>query len=213
MLQFVTFIFSPFMENTYLVWDSESKEAAVIDPGCCEPIEEDKLSQFIEDKGLTIKYLLNTHCHVDHIFGNKFVKDKYDAKFIIPKEDEFLLDKAIEQSASFGIKSNPQPQPDSYFEEELELFLGEIKIETIFTPGHTPGEYCFYFLEDKKCFTGDVLFREGIGRTDLWGGDFSTLVDSIQNKLFTLPGDVEIYPGHGISSTIDYEKVNNPFLI
>lgn len=207
------FEFSPFAENTYIIWDEQTGETAVIDPGCVDQNEEEQLANFISENNLTVKYLINTHCHIDHIFGNAFVKDKFNPIFLAPEKDVFLLEKALEQAKSFGVKIKPSPMPDEFNEESRPITLGDLTLEFLFTPGHTPGEYCVNIPSEKKCFTGDVLFYEGIGRTDLWGGDLTTLIDSIKNKLFTLPDDTEIFPGHGISSTIKHEKENNPFLI
>lgn len=212
MLKVETFVFNPFAENTFLVWDDIRKDAMIIDPGCMVIEEEDELNNFIGDNELNIKMLANTHCHLDHIFGNAFVKETYNAQFIAPEKDLPLIDQFVQQAIAFGLEAKPSPKPDKYFEENEPLFLGDIECRPIFTPGHTPGEFCLYFPSENKCFTGDVLFREGIGRTDLWGGNFDTLIDSIKSKLFILPDEVTIYPGHGDFSTIGYEKENNTFL-
>lgn len=206
------FVFSPFMENTFVVWDEITKETAIVDPGCYNEEERIELEKFIEKNELKIKYLVNTHCHIDHIFGNAFVKEKYNPKYIAPEEDLFLLSKAIDQAKMFAVEMSPSPEPDEFIFDGMSIELGSVKNEFIFTPGHTPGEYSIYFPSDKICITGDVLFREGIGRTDLWGGNMEVLLSSIKTRLFTLPDDVTIYPGHGEKSTIGHEKKNNPFL-
>jgi len=211
LLNIKTFTFSPFDVNTFVVWDESSKEGAVIDPGCYSNEEKNKLEKFIAEKELKVKYLFNTHCHIDHIFGNAFVKRKFDSAFIIPKEDLFLLEMGKEQGRMFNLDLDEQPKPDDFFVEEKMLSLGEIKFTFLFTPGHTPGEFCIYCEKEKICFTGDVLFREGIGRTDLWGGNYDTLIKSIKTKLFSLPDDVQIFPGHGATSTKKKKKTNNPF--
>ncbi len=211
MLKVQTFVFSMFYENTYLIWDDESKEAAVIDPGCLETFEENKLASEIENNDLKIKYLINTHCHIDHIFGNHFVKSKFNCEYLAPKEDIPLLNNAENQGKLFGVVVNKSPKPDRFIDEKTDINLGNSKPKFLFTPGHTPGEYSIYFENEKLCFTGDVLFREGIGRTDLWGGDTKILLESINQKLYALPDEVVIYPGHGDPSTIGYEKTNNPF--
>ena len=213
MIKIETFTFNLFAENTFVVWDEETKEAAVIDPGTSGLAEEELLEDYITKNDLKIKHLINTHCHIDHILGCKFVKEKYNPQYLVPKKDVPLLKKGQVQAAAFNIEFKEPPKPDGFITEEEELQLGETKIKFLFTPGHTPGEYCIYFEEDKICITGDVLFREGIGRTDLWGGDYNRLIRSIEEKLFTLPGDVKIYPGHGEPSTIKHEMQNNPFLI
>lgn len=212
MIHIERFVFSPFMENTYLAWDDVSREAAVIDPGCYDRQEENNLAGFIIDNALKLKYLINTHCHLDHTFGNNFVKSNYEVTFLAPEDDIFLLELADEQAKSFGMKFIPSPMPDAYIREEEKIYLGNSEGIFLNTPGHTPGEVCLYFPDVKKCVTGDVLFYEGIGRTDLWGGDYLTLENSIRKKLFALDDEVEVLPGHGEKSTIGHEKKHNPFL-
>jgi len=212
MIKIETFVFNLFSENTFVVWDEETKEAAVIDPGTSSLAEEELLEDFISKNDLKIKYLINTHCHIDHILGCNFVKEKYNSQYLIPEKDIPLLQNGHVQASAFGVEFKEPPKPDKFITEDEELKLGISKIKFLFTPGHTPGEYCIYFEEEKICITGDVLFREGIGRTDLWGGDYNRLIRSIEEKLFTLPGDVKIYPGHGELSTISQEMKNNPFL-
>jgi len=206
------FIFSPFQENTYVIWDDITNESCIIDPGCYSNSEEDELKEFIISNKLTVKYLINTHCHIDHIFGNLFIKTEFDPIFLTPQKDVPLLNMAIEQGKQFGIKVNPSPLPDKYIDELESLNIGNIELKFIFTPGHTPGEYCIYIPEENICITGDVLFKESIGRTDLWKGNYETLMNSIRTNLLTLPDETEIFPGHGSSSTIGYEKLNNSFL-
>jgi hydroxyacylglutathione hydrolase len=213
MLKLKKFVFSPFMENTYIVWDSKTNETAIIDPGCVDHEEEKELSDFIESNDLSVKYLINTHCHIDHVFGNAYVKSTYDCEYWAPEKDEFLIGNMSEQAKMFGIQIKPSPNPDKFIKDETVLTLGEIQPKFLFTPGHTPGEYSIYFEEDKICITGDVLFKEGIGRTDLWGGDYDTLIESIKTQLLTLPLETVIYPGHGEDSTIGDEIKLNPFLI
>lgn len=211
MLKIKRFVFSPFYENTYLIWDVSTKDAVIIDPGCYDENERITLDQFISKESLQIKYLINTHCHIDHIFGNAYIKEKYNPTFIAPEKDLFMLDLMIDTAKSYGVEFTPSPKPDKLIDETESFILGESIGKFIFTPGHTPGEYCLYFEKDKICFTGDVLFRSSIGRSDLWGGDYETLLNSIRTRLFTLPDDTIIYPGHEEQSTIGDEKENNPF--
>lgn len=211
MLKIKKFVFSPFLENTYIVYDEDSKEAAIIDPGCFDERERELLSSHISGEDLKVKYLINTHCHIDHIFGNSYVKEKYNSLFLIPEKDLFLLDLMIEQGKVYGTDLNPSPPPDKFITEEIEIVIGSSSGRFLYTPGHSPGGFCLYFENEKFCFTGDVLFHNSIGRTDLWEGDYNTLIDSIKSKLFSLPDDVKIYPGHESESTIGYEKKNNPF--
>jgi len=213
MVKVKVFTFNLFAENTIVLWDDETKESAVIDPGTSTSDEEKILVDFISSEDLKIKYLINTHCHIDHILGCKFVKDKYNPVYFAPEKDILLLDNAQQQAQMFDITLEEPPKPDQLIDEASNISLGNSKLKFLFTPGHTPGEVCIYLEKEKICITGDVLFNESIGRTDLWGGDYNTLIDSIEKKLLTLPDDIVIYPGHGDSSTIGYEKQNNPFLV
>jgi glyoxylase-like metal-dependent hydrolase (beta-lactamase superfamily II) len=207
------FVFNPFYENTYIVYDNDTREAAVIDPGCYDDIEKKKLMDTIDENQLIIKYLVNTHCHIDHIFGNSFIKEKYNPVFIAPEEDFFLLDLMVEQGNLYGTPLSPSPNPDQFITESMKFCLGNLCGKFLHVPGHSPGGYCLYFGSEKICFTGDVLFKGSVGRTDLWRGDFDILIKSIRDKLFTLPDDVKILPGHESYSTIGYEKSNNQFLV
>jgi hydroxyacylglutathione hydrolase len=212
MLKIQKFIFNPFGENTYLVWEEECKDCAIIDPGCYSDIECAELKKFVEDSELNLLYIINTHCHIDHACGNTFVKETFGCKLLVPEKDLFLLNMLEEQANMFGVKINPSPQPDAFINDGAGIILGASSGKFIFTPGHTPGEFCLYFEKERICFTGDVLFKESIGRTDLWDGDYEQLMDSIRTRLLILPDDVIIYPGHNSFSTIGYEKKNNPFL-
>lgn len=206
------FIVNPFMENTYIINDEETKESAVIDPGCIDSYESMQLEKFISENKLIVKYLINTHCHIDHILGCKFIKEKYNPVFLVPEKDMPLLNNAERQALTFGINMDPPPKPDNFITENLKINFGETEIKFLFTPGHTPGEYCLLLEKEKICISGDVLFNGSIGRTDLWGGDYNALINSITTKLLTLPDDFTVYPGHGESTTIGKEKRENPFL-
>ncbi len=212
MLVIKNFTFNLFSENTFVVWDESTKECFIIDPGCSNSLEEEKLEKYISENDLAVKFLINTHCHIDHILGCKFVKEKYNAIYYAPEMDMPLLEKADVQAAAFGLKIQKPPKPDKYLSEDLKLSIGKSSMSFLFTPGHTPGEYCIYFKREAVCITGDVLFKNSIGRTDLWGGNYETLISSIKTKLFSLPENVTIYPGHGDSSKIGLEKSENPFL-
>ncbi len=201
------------MENTFVVWDEKTHEAAVVDPGMSDEVEELEIKSFIEENTLDIKYLINTHCHIDHILGCRFVKEKYNPVYYIPEKDLPLYDNADKQAEMFVVTMGKLPKIDKYLTEDERIKLGSESFSNLFTPGHTPGEFSLYFDESQFCITGDVLFREGIGRTDLYGGDYNTLIKSIKTKLFSLPDDIIIYPGHGDESTIGYEKLHNPFLV
>ena len=206
------YVFNPFMENTYIIWDEESKVSMIIDPGCSNEEEEKTLASFVEERKLVIKYLVNTHCHIDHFLGCKFAKDKFNPIYYVPENDIPLLQNAEAQASMFGIEMKKPPSPDEYLSERKVLSLGNSSIKLLFTPGHSPGEYCLYFEEEKFCIVGDVLFQKNIGRTDLWGGSYDVLIGSIKEKLLTLPDDVIIYSGHGDNTTVGEEKISNPFL-
>ncbi len=212
MLIVETLVFSPFRENTYLVWDDKTNIGAVIDPGTSTLIEDHALTEAIELNNVKLKYLFNTHLHIDHILGNHHILENYDVEFIYPRGDEHLIEIMKDEAVKYNILLNDFRKADSYFEDIDELKIGELTCKPIFTPGHTPGEYSLYFPEDKVCFTGDVLFEESIGRTDLWGGDLDVLINSIEDKLFTLPDETLIYSGHGNKTTIEHEKDFNPFI-
>lgn len=212
MLKTQRFVFSPFYENTYVIWNDDTKEGAIIDPGCYDAKERETLDDFIIKNEIKLKFLVNTHCHIDHIFGNAYVKQKYDPVYMAPEKDVFMLDLMIETAKNYGVEFTSSPKPDKFISEELEFILGELKGKFIFTPGHSPGEFCLYFPAETVCFTGDVLFNGSIGRTDLWGGNYETLIRSIQTRLLTLPNDVVVYPGHESTTTIGDEIRYNSFL-
>ena len=197
MIKLEKFTFNSFSENTYFIWDDETKEAIVVDPGCSDESEENILTEFISANELKLKYLINTHCHIDHIFGCNFIKEKYNPNFLIPEKDLPLLKNAAKQAEMFGIDIKTRSQPDQFITEDLTLKLNQSEIKFLFTPGHTPGEFCIYLHKEKILISGDVLFKESIGRTDLWGGNYNTLVSSINTKLLVLPNDVKVYSVHG----------------
>lgn len=212
MIQLKKFTFNMFYENTYILWDDKTKAASIIDPGCYGKSEEMELQNFIKSEKLKVLYLINTHCHIDHIFGCKFVKEKFNPTYLAPEQDIPLLQNASTQAEMVGINFKDTILPDQYLTEQTVIKLGESQLQFLFTPGHTQGEYCINLAKEKICITGDVLFYDSIGRTDLWGGNYQTLLNSIKNKLLRLPDDTKIFPGHGDDSTILREKNYNPFL-
>ena len=205
------FVFNPFMENTYLIWDRISMEGIIIDPGCSNEREENVLKQFINNNRIQVKYLFLTHTHIDHISGVNFVLKEFNPTYYYGKDGEPLITLAPEQGLMFGLDTELVSKTSNYFSEDLVLFLGKEKILFLHTPGHAPGEFCFYFENSKILISGDVLFNGSIGRTDLWGSNHSDLINAIKTKLFTLPEDVVVYPGHGEHTTIGFEKKHNPF--
>ena len=210
-MQLKYFTFNPFQENTYILFD-ETNEAVIIDPGCYDAEEKKILFDFIKSEKLNPVRLLNTHCHIDHVLGNKFVSDAFGLKPEIHPIELPLLKAVSQYGANYGIFAEPSPEPLTTLEENKTIQFGTTVLTMIFSPGHSPGSICFYNEATKILIGGDVLFRMSIGRTDLPGGDMDTLLKSIREKLFTLPGDVVVYPGHGPSTTIAFEQLNNPFL-
>jgi hydroxyacylglutathione hydrolase len=205
-----SFVFNPFQENTYVLYD-ETKECVIIDPGCIEPEEKHELITFIEDNQLTVKLLLNTHCHVDHVLGNYFVKEKYNVKLLIHESDLPVLKAVRAYAPSYGFFQYAEAEPDQFIKEGDVISFGNQQLTVLFVPGHAPGHVAFYNEKAKVVIAGDVLFYNSIGRTDLPGGNFDTLISSIHEKLFTLPEDVIVYPGHGQETSIGFEKKTNPF--
>ena len=205
------FEFNMFPVNCYILWD-ETKEAVVIDPGCFYDDEKQQLKQFVEQNGLVVKHLLNTHLHLDHIFGNAFMLREFSLKAEANQADEFLLEGAEDQSRMFGFKlPETLPPLGKYIGENDTIAFGNTTLQILHVSGHSPGGLVYYNETEKCIFAGDVLFRGSIGRADLEGGDFNALIDNIRTKLFNLPDDTTVYPGHGPSTTIGAEKATNPF--
>jgi hydroxyacylglutathione hydrolase len=206
------FTFNPFEENT-IVLSSPSGECIIFDPGCYFSKEETELKTFISESNLKPIRLINTHAHLDHIYGNDFIHRQYG---LLPEMHigELPVLKAAEQIAQmYGVPmSAPSPLPEKYIEDGDIISFGNITLEAIFTPGHSPASLSFYCKEEKFLIAGDVLFRESIGRTDLPGGNYETLIRSIKERFWLLPLETVVYPGHGPSTTIGYEKMHNPFL-
>ncbi|MDQ3143113.1 MAG: MBL fold metallo-hydrolase [Bacteroidota bacterium] len=206
------FVFNPFSENTYLIWNSK-KEAILIDPGCCTVDEQEQLSQFIKFNSLIIRYLYLTHAHIDHVLGLHWINAAFG---LIPR---FHLDELIVYqngpavSKLYGLGNLVLPGFGPFIKESVISELDELTFEIIFTPGHSPGSICFYNKEANSLISGDVLFDGSIGRTDLPGGNYETLISSIQDKLMTLPDDTIVYSGHGPTTTIGKERISNPFLV
>lgn len=205
------FEFNMFPVNTYVLSD-ETNEAVIIDAGCYYEDEQEMLKQYIERNGLKVKHLLNTHLHLDHIFGNAFVAREYGVKPEASADDEFLLPKVEDYCRTFGFKLNEEtPSIGNYLKEGDEIRFGNTVLKVIQAPGHSPGSLVYYNVKDNCLFCGDVLFRGSIGRTDLDKGDYHQLINSISTKLFILPDQTIVYTGHGESTTIGNEKMNNPF--
>ena len=206
-------IFNPLQENTYVVWD-ETLEAVVIDAGNMSEKENATLEQFLSERGLKPVYALNTHGHFDHLMGVEFLRSRYGAKFAVSSKDKFLVESAKQNAAMFGIGGgNIVEVIDVDLEGMESIKFGQTELQIITTPGHTPGHVVFYEPQAKVLFTGDTLFRESIGRTDLPGGDYSWIMNSILEKIIPLGDDVKLYPGHGETSDIGHESMYNPFVV
>lgn len=210
MISVQSFVFNPFQENTYVVYD-ETNEGVIVDPGCYDAHEKTELADFVNDNTLHVKLLLNTHCHIDHILGNAFVKEKFNVKLYVHATEEFVLNAQKILAPHYGMHMYQESKPDGYLKEGDVVEFGNQKFSVLFVPGHSPGHLAFYNEKERVVLGGDVLFQNSIGRTDLPGGNFNTLINSIHQKLFTLPDDVIVYPGHGSETSIGIEKRTNPF--
>lgn len=205
------FINNPYQENTYIVYD-ETGDCAIIDPGMYNAAEQNAVVKFIKDNNLNPVFLLNTHCHIDHVLGNKFIFDQYGLKPQCHKGELALLHAIPSYAPMQGINYEISPEPEIFLPEFGTIKLGNSTLEILFAPGHSPAHLCFYSKADGFLIGGDVLFKGSIGRTDLPGGNFDVLISSIKNQLFTLPDEVKVYSGHGPFTTIGFEKLYNPFL-
>ncbi|OJW12616.1 MBL fold metallo-hydrolase [Mucilaginibacter sp. 44-25] len=211
MAKLQSFVNNPYQENTYIIYD-ETGECAIIDPGMYTRPEQDAVVNFIKDNQLKPVLLLNTHCHIDHVLGNRFVFDQYGLKPQFNEGESETLAAVVAYAPAMGFRYDASPIPDTYLPQTGTITFGNTTLELIFAPGHSPASLCFYDKQANILIGGDVLFRSSIGRTDLPGGDYSTLVKSIEEKLFVLPDDCTVYPGHGPETTIGFEKQHNPYL-
>jgi len=211
MLTVKLFTFNPVQENTYVLFN-EKDACCIVDPGCYFGNERRALEEFISDQKLNPKYLLNTHCHLDHVFGNKLVHDTYELTLYLHEKEKIVLDNAASAGLQWNMPFENYRGDLEFLKEGDKIRLDEDELEVFFTPGHSPGSICFYCESQQFLVSGDILFRLSIGRSDLPGGDFNTLIKSIREKLFVLPDEVIVYPGHGEPTTIGFEKKNNPFI-
>jgi hydroxyacylglutathione hydrolase len=205
------FVFNTFMVNCYLIYD-DTCEAVIIDASCYDVKEQKQVIDFISTNNLKLVRNINTHCHIDHILGNAFIEDTYGIRPEYHPDAAHFFVTAKEIGLSFGYRLDRIPEPKGYLEDGDIISFGHSELKVLSTPGHAAGSICLYSGNDGFVITGDVLFRETIGRTDLPTGDFDQLMDSIKNKLFTLPPETTVWPGHGPETTISYEMVNNPFI-
>ena len=211
MITIQSFTFNPFQENTYVAYD-ETLECIIVDPGCYDAKDNAVLRKFIEENKLKPVALVNTHCHLDHLFGNKFVSDTYQLEPIMHKADLPLLEYAPLTAIQYDLQLDELPEVGKFVEEGDVVHFGNSSFEVLFTPGHAPGHICLLNRDEKIILSADVLFHLSIGRTDLPLGDHATLLKSIKEKLLVLKEDVVVYPGHGPNTSIGFEKKNNPFL-
>jgi len=206
------FTFNAFSENTFIVSDN-TKECIIIDPGCYNQHEKNELAKYVTDNNLKPVMLINTHCHIDHIFGNKFAAEKWGLELQINKLELEILENSTDVAKLYGFENyEKSPNAKIFLNEHDEIKFGESKLDILFTPGHSPGHIAFHSAKDKVLISGDVLFNNSIGRTDLPGGNYDTLIKSIKEKILLLEDETIVFCGHGPSTTIGSEKLNNPFL-
>jgi hydroxyacylglutathione hydrolase len=210
MMEIFRLVFSPIEVNTYILAE-ESGDCAIIDCGCYTEAEEKKLADFIRGKNLKPVLLLNTHCHLDHVFGNGFILEKYGLKAFSSESDEYNRKDSVQHAMLFGLTMNEPPEPAGFISDNQVVTFGTTELKALHVPGHSSGSLAFYSEKNGCVFTGDALFSGSIGRTDLQGGDYNTLIKSIKVKLFTLPELTVVYPGHGIDTTIGKEMKSNPY--
>jgi glyoxylase-like metal-dependent hydrolase (beta-lactamase superfamily II) len=210
-LKIKSFVFSPIQENTYLLYN-EFNQCAIIDPGCYFDAEKEELTQFIKDNSLTVIHLLNTHCHLDHVFGNKYAAETYSLTPQIHKKEEQVLAFAPTSGLMYDLPFDNYTGQLLFLKERDVVTIGKDELVVIEAPGHSPGHICFYNKAQGFLIGGDVLFNRSIGRTDLPGGNYDELIKNIKEKLLVLPNKTIVYSGHGETTTIGEEKVENPYL-
>ena len=210
MIEVKSFTFNDYQENTYLVISDD--KCIIIDPGNYYHEENDTIKKYIDEKSLEPQFILITHAHIDHVLGIDFLSKEYSLDTYIPSSEKEIYNNIPSYAPIFGMSNYNHNSNIKLIEYGNDIVFGNIKIKTLFLPGHSPGHLGYYFEREMICFSGDVLFKNSIGRTDLPGGDFDTLISSIKNSLFRLDKDVIIYPGHGVSTTINDEMIDNPFL-
>ena len=211
MLKIKKFVVNPLQENSFLIYD-DSGQCIIVDPGFYYPEEKDELKIYLETNKLKLEKIINTHCHFDHIMGVEFIRNEFDVPFYAHAEDEFLIENAVKQARIFGFEITPVGAPDKYIREGELLSVGNSHLEIIHVPGHSPGHVALYNSERSFLIAGDILFYGSIGRTDLPGGNYNTLISGIKKKLFPLPSQTTVYCGHGPETTLGFEKSTNPFL-
>ena len=207
------FVFNPFQVNTYIYFNSDNHNGIIIDPGMINANEESILNSFVRKERISIKYIINTHGHIDHVAGNYFAQKEYGAPLVIHEKDIPILENAHATGKKYGITIQPSPEPEIILRDNILIKIQAHILKLIHTPGHSPGGICIIDQSKKIIFSGDLIFKNSIGRTDLPGGDFKTLIKSIHNILFIeCDDDYTVYSGHMEATTIIEEKISNPFL-
>lgn len=215
MIKVKQFVFNPFAINTYLIWDSESRDAIVVDPGMSSARERSEFDKYVADNNITLKQIINTHLHLDHCFGNAYLAERYGVPTAASADDEFLGQGVADQAAMFGVGIDEHIRPpkiERHLKEGDTVKAGGIELQVLAVPGHSPGGLAYYCPAGDFVIVGDSLFRGAIGRTDLPGGNHRQLVENVRSKLLTLPDDTRVLPGHEGFTTVGAEKHSNPYL-
>ncbi len=207
------FTFNPFQENTYIAWCEVTLECAIIDPGTYDSHDHAQVKSFIEKLNLKPKFLLGTHAHIDHIFGNWWVKQEYNIPYYLHQEDLVMIQRSDTMAALWNLNYTQSPLPDFHLNHLDNISIGNSNFEVRFVPGHAPGHVIFVCHDQEFAIVGDTIFQESIGRTDLPGGNHDLLLQKIQEEIFSLPEQFQLFPGHGIDTTVKHEKHHNPFFL
>ncbi len=210
-MQIQGFTFNPLSENTYIIWCENTLACAIVDAGMYNSSEYHQVQQFIEDRQLQPQLLLGTHGHIDHIFGNWWVKQQYNLPYYLHKDDIAMIERSTTMADLWNLAYTPSPLPDVFLEHGNILKLGDLDLEVRFVPGHAPGHVIFIHHNSKQVLVGDTIFQGSIGRTDLPGGNHELLLQKIQSEIFSLPDDFQLFSGHGPATTVGFEKLHNPF--
>jgi glyoxylase-like metal-dependent hydrolase (beta-lactamase superfamily II) len=205
---FETLVVGQLGVNCFILADPETLDGVVVDPGD----EIGAILDLVKARGIRVKYILNTHGHFDHVGGNRKMVAATGAPLLIHQGDEPWLSRAARSASNYGLQAEDSPQPAAFLTDGQTITFGTLELKVIHTPGHTPGGCCFYLPAAGKLISGDTLFAESVGRTDLPGGSQEQLISSIRTKLLALPDDTRVYPGHGPATTIGHEKSHNPYL-